>query len=776
VFAQTPTLLGTDGIGNQIDAGGPTITPTLLGRGFVSGAVAYWGSIPLPTTFVASDRLQVTIASSLTTVCGEFSLLVKNPNGLVSNSFTIYVEPVLLTVAPPVPASGLAVGIIATGRGFLPSSRLELRLPSHLPMGLLTTYVSPTMLTGVIPADATMTSAQAALQVLDQNNRTFSRDLPLIIGTPPMLDSISPNGAVVDGHGFIMTATGSGFSPGASARWSGIPLVTSFVSSTQLRATVDASLLKRSVTPPRVGIAITIVNPDGGTSTPNYFFPVDPTPTISYVHPASVFTGAPALTLTVTGTGYYSGGSKVSLHGTVLETQFISETQLTATVPQSLLVHAMQAGVTVVNGADFMNGGVSSTVYGFSINPPALDTLTPASVKSGSPAFTMVANGTGFFVGHSLYWNGVPLPTQYVSPTRLSATVDAGRVAMAGSAIVTVVSPAGVASNGGTFSIDAQPPVISSLNPASVPAGGAAFTLKVSGANFVNDAVVRWNGTALPTSFVGSTELSATVPASLIAQAAAATVSVTTSGGLSNPLPFNVTAAIPTAASGGIVNAFSGQIDIAPGCLVTIYGSNLARQTAAADTFPLPASLAGTSVSINGKTAPLLYSSPNQVNLQAPFEIKPGVGTLVISVGSLQSASIPITVRETAPGTLRLPQSNRAVAVNALDWTLNSPDNPAIPGGYVTVYMTGQGQVDPSIGAGEAVPNAPFFVPVAQVEAKISGKPVDVGFAGLAPGFAGLLQVNLEVPDIGVGEHILDISIGGAPSNAAVLSIGQPRP
>ncbi len=89
-----------------------------------------------------------------------------------------------------------------------------------------------------------------------------------------------------------------------------------------------------------------------------------------------------------------------------------------------------------------------------------------------------------------------------------------------------------------------QEPTISSLSPSSAAAGGAAFTLTVNGTNFVSGATVNWGSTALATTFVSASQLTAAVPAGLIATVGVASVTVTTSGDTSNPLAFTVQGAL----------------------------------------------------------------------------------------------------------------------------------------------------------------------------------------------------------------------------------------
>src|SRR5580704_9762797 len=77
----------------------------------------------------------------------------------------------------------------------------------------------------------------------------------------------------------------------------------------------------------------------------------------------------------------------------------------------------------------------------------------------------------------------------------------------------------------------------------------------------------------------------------------------------------------PVVSAGGVVSAASFVAPVAPGSLVSIFGSNLAPQAAQAASIPLPILLGGVAVSFNGLMAPLLYVSANQINAQLPFEV-----------------------------------------------------------------------------------------------------------------------------------------------------------
>src|SRR5205823_5471742 len=112
----------------------------------------------------------------------------------------------------------------------------------------------------------------------------------------------------------------------------------------------------------------------------------------------------------------------------------------------------------------------------------------------------------------------------------LTASIAATDIASTGTATVTVLSPApGGTSAAKVFTINASPnpaPTLSSIIPSSATAGGAAFTITVAGANFLNSSIVRWNGTSRTTSFISSATLTAGILASDIATGGNATVTV----------------------------------------------------------------------------------------------------------------------------------------------------------------------------------------------------------------------------------------------------------
>ena len=171
--------------------------------------------------------------------------------------------------------------------------------------------------------------------------------------------------------------------------------------------------------------------------------------------------------------------------------------------------------------------------------------LNPVFAMAGAPAFTLTITGTNFVAGSVVRWNGADRATTYVSPTQLTAAIAPTDVALAGTAAVTVFTPApgGGTSNTQTFTILNPMPTITSLSPPSATVGGSQFTLTVTGTNFVRTSVVRWNGADRATTYVSATQLTAVIPATDLVTAGTARVTVFNpppGGGTSNAVSLMV--------------------------------------------------------------------------------------------------------------------------------------------------------------------------------------------------------------------------------------------
>ena len=219
-----------------------------------------------------------------------------------------------------------------------------------------------------------------------------------------------------------------------------------------------------------------------------------------------------------------------------------------------------------------------------------------------------------------------------------------------------------------------------------------------------------------------------------------------------------------------VTNAASYAADaLSPGALITLFGINLAPVTASARSTPLPLSIADVSVTVNGLAAPLLYVSPVQINVQAPFAVSPGPAQIVVRVNGTPSAALNISIREAGPG-IFTGLDGQAAALNR-DNSRNSPQNSAAVGTFVSLYFTGQGPLAVPVDDGAPAPIGPVIHAMLEASATVGGVPAEIQFAGLAPGYAGLAQMNLRVPPLPAGTYPVIVKMGGVASNAARLSI-----
>jgi len=213
---------------------------------------------------------------------------------------------------------------------------------------------------------------------------------------------------------------------------------------------------------------------------------------------------------------------------------------------------------------------------------------------------------------------------------------------------------------------------------------------------------------------------------------------------------------------------------IAPGAIVSLFGSGIGPATTASGKLNaagrLDVDLQGTQVRFDGVAAPLFYASAGQINLQVPYSVSGRAETEIeIVQGGVVRARMRVPIAPSMPG-LFTTQSGvgQVVAVNE-DGTLNSAGNPAARGSVVTLYATGEGQTAP--GGREGYPAAaPLPQPVLGLDVMVGTSHAEVLWAGAAPGYVGLLQVNLRLPGVFTppGVRPLTLSVGGVASQAGV--------
>lgn len=231
--------------------------------------------------------------------------------------------------------------------------------------------------------------------------------------------------------------------------------------------------------------------------------------------------------------------------------------------------------------------------------------------------------------------------------------------------------------------------------------------------------------------------------------------------------------ALPTVPNGAVVNGASFQVggSISPGALATVFGGGFGAALANASSLPLPTQLGSVSVKVNGTAAPLVFVSPGQINFQVPWETSPGTASITVTANGQTSSSASVQVVSAAPGIFFNSSTGQAIAQNQ-DNSVNTSSNPARVGSTIVVYLTGSGPLDHPLADGAAAAASPLSSVTSTVSAAFGSVPAQVSFAGMTPGFVGLLQMNIVVPaSLNAQDYLLSVTINGQKSNAATISV-----
>ncbi|HEX3745644.1 MAG TPA: IPT/TIG domain-containing protein [Bryobacteraceae bacterium] len=253
---------------------------------------------------------------------------------------------------------------------------------------------------------------------------------------------------------------------------------------------------------------------------------------------------------------------------------------------------------------------------------------------------------------------------------------------------------------------------------------------------------------------------------------------VVISTGLGGALGFSVAVQAPTPTGTGVYLNPQGVVNaasfapftarIAPGELITLFGSNLASAPLAiTGGNPATSSLGNVTVNIGGYPAPVFSVSPTQVSVIVPYEVTPGsVVGIQLTNGTATSNTVTQIVSNTAPGVFT--QCACGIGYGWIDHlgignssaTPGAPvsdNNPAVEGETLAVGLTGLGTVSPSITDG-AVPQGQYTT-TNTIGVDISGTAATSNFAGLLPGLAGEYQLNVTIPATGIaaGPNYLDV-------------------
>jgi uncharacterized protein (TIGR03437 family) len=332
-----------------------------------------------------------------------------------------------------------------------------------------------------------------------------------------------------------------------------------------------------------------------------------------------------------------------------------------------------------------------------------------------------------------------------------------------------------------------------SASQTAMTAAPATVTMPVAGASQNASSTVSigfsggspaWTATVSPanaaSAWLAVSPLSGAGPATLQIQAAGAGLSkgayravISIQSAAANPQTIAIPVTFVVGASdaiaiSGIQNNFSWGTDIAPGTMVAIFGINLAPATQVVTTPPLPLTLHGVSVTVNGISAPFYYVSPVQLDVQIPYEAGRGPAVLAVNNNG-QVAAFPFTVSVDAPG----------LYPSAIDNATGSLVSEASAGQVLLLFMTGEGDVTPFLATGAtpaigtAVSKLP--VPILPVSVTVGGVQAAVLFAGINTGLVGMTQINFAVPaKAALGPQPVVVTVGSVSAPPVTLTVLAP--
>lgn len=204
---------------------------------------------------------------------------------------------------------------------------------------------------------------------------------------------------------------------------------------------------------------------------------------------------------------------------------------------------------------------------------------------------------------------------------------------------------------------------------------------------------------------------------------------------------------------------------IAPGQFVSLFGTGLGPAQAAIASAPFPTALSGVSVTIQGRAAPIYFVSANQLSVLVPFATSGNTAEIVVRNAGVESNRVTVPVSRTSPGIYSQPQNGiGAGAILRQNNSLLTATNRASRGETIQIYLTGLGALNPPLADGVAASTTTLSFVEANVNVYIGGIKATVSFAGAAPGFAGLYQLNVIVPNTAPSGNAVPVAVETATS------------
>jgi hypothetical protein len=478
-----PTISATDP--THVRATSGPLKLLVIGTGFTTFSVVRWNGADRPTRLISTTRLEASIAASDLPAEGtaQVSVRTPGPGGGTSGAIQFTIDPTAtltasaFAVAPGSPATVTLTNGFGGSDDWLALARTDAVGTSVLQW----TYVGAgiTTRTWTVTMPETVGAYEFRLFV---GHGTLMATSPQItvdasLNPVPIPTSLSPASAMAGGTALTITVNGSKFLAGSVVRWNGANRPTTFVSATQLQASIGAADITATGT---ANVTVFTPAPGGGVSTA-LPFTIRGVPALSVT--ATSIAGGSALTVTLTnglgGNGDWLAFAAVgAANNSYLQYVYVGNgvTTRTWTVTAPATPGTYEFRLFENYGYTRLATSPAVTVLP---GPPVISSLSPAGAPVGGAAFTLTVNGNGFTSGSIVRWNGADRVTTFSSASRLQASIPASDLAVIGTAQVTVFVPtSGSVSPASPFSVQAAP--VLSVNSTTVTTG-TAVTVTLTG-------------------------------------------------------------------------------------------------------------------------------------------------------------------------------------------------------------------------------------------------------------------------------------------------------
>jgi hypothetical protein len=574
----------------------------------------------------------LTLSGTRTSVA-SYGFRISNNNGLDNRN--VYIDDILLGPGSPT----------------FSGNNIDVRfLTLTSPQTAVVTYGSGGGTSGVTaPSNSGVYTATTTARISDGGILTNIVSHPTItVNNPvPVLTSISPTSTIVGGSSFVLTANGSSFISSSVINWNGLPLTTTFISSSQIAATVPSGNIASTGTST---VAVFTGTPGGGTSSAQIF-------TVNKANQATLTTVATPSTVQYGATSTLSSTGGSGTGAVTFSVGASTGCSISGGTTLNVINASGSCSVTATKAADAnYNIATSSPITIILAAKPITVTANNASKTYGTtdPTFTYSSSDPGaVFTGSLSREAGESAGVYAITQGTLSAGTNYS---------ITFI--------GASLTINNPVPVLNSVSPTSTFAGGSDFVLTAVGSNFVPSSVIGWNGSDLATTYVSTSTLSATVPALNIASAGTSSVTIfnsTPGGGTSGSRTFTIIDPVATSFSlspesatmgaGTRLRVIATRLNVANN--PTTYGNNTVYlyTSGATSTSRFYDSASGgsqiTSVSINSGTSTAVFwyydeipgsrtltASDNAVSPDGVTGITDGTTSITVNVGATTQVSI----------------------------------------------------------------------------------------------------------------------------------------